>query len=110
MFLGEHLSEVLRAREEGVPIEAYFAWSLMDNFEWSEGNPLRYGVFHVDFATQQRSPKDSAKLLRTLGRPVTGRRQWLAWRVCLNRNRVRRPPPGPPCCPPGPRPPGSAGA
>jgi len=67
-FLGEHLAEVLRAREDGVPIEAYFAWSLLDNFEWSEGYTLRYGIFHVDFATQRRSPKDSAKLLKTLGR------------------------------------------
>jgi beta-glucosidase len=67
-FLEQHLAEVVRARREGVPVEAYFAWSLMDNFEWSEGYTLRYGIFHVDFATQERRPKDSAKLLKALGR------------------------------------------
>lgn len=67
-FLEQHLAEVVRARREGVPVEAYFAWSLMDNFEWSEGYTLRYGIFHVDFGTQERRPKDSAKLLKSLGR------------------------------------------
>ncbi|HWP09614.1 MAG TPA: GH1 family beta-glucosidase [Polyangiaceae bacterium] len=67
-FLEAHLAEVRRARQEGVPVEAYYAWSLMDNFEWSEGYTLRYGVVHVDFATQKRTPKDSAKFLKTLGR------------------------------------------
>ena len=67
-FLEQHLAEVVRARREGVPVEAYFAWSLMDNFEWSEGYTLRYGIFHVDFATQERRPKDSAKLLKALAR------------------------------------------
>ncbi len=67
-FLRQHLSEVLAAKGEGVPVDGYFAWSLMDNFEWSEGYTLRYGIFHVDFSTQERRPKDSAKFLRTLGR------------------------------------------
>jgi beta-glucosidase len=67
-FLEAHLAEVRRARQEGVPVEAYLAWSLLDNFEWSEGYTLRYGVVHVDFATQKRTPKDSAKFLKTLGR------------------------------------------
>jgi len=68
-FLRAHLSEVLTARREGVPVDTYFAWSLMDNFEWSEGYTLRYGLFHVDFATQERRAKDSAKFLRALARP-----------------------------------------
>jgi beta-glucosidase len=67
-FLRQHLAEVLAAQAEGVPVDGYFAWSLMDNFEWSEGYSLRYGIFHVDFETQARRPKDSAKFLRTLGR------------------------------------------
>jgi beta-glucosidase len=68
-FLRAHLEEVVAARQQGVPVEAYCAWSLMDNFEWSEGYTLRYGIFHVDFETQERRPKDSAHFLRG----VTGR-------------------------------------
>jgi beta-glucosidase len=67
-FLREHLEQVLEARRAGVPVDGYFAWSLMDNFEWSEGYTLRYGVVHVDFETQKRTPKDSALFLRSLGR------------------------------------------
>lgn len=67
-FLRDHLAEVLRARQRGVNVEGYFAWSLMDNFEWSEGYTLRYGVVHVDFETQARVPKDSAHFLRSLSR------------------------------------------
>ncbi len=65
-FLAAHLAEIAIARREGVPVESYFAWSLLDNFEWSEGYTLRYGLFHVDFATQVRRPKDSAYFLRSL--------------------------------------------
>jgi len=65
-FLQAHLTEVARARREGVPVDAFFAWSLLDNFEWSEGYTLRYGVVHVDFETQARVPKESAHFLRAL--------------------------------------------
>jgi beta-glucosidase len=67
-FLGAHLAEVIRARRAGVPVEGYFAWSLLDNFEWSEGYTLRYGIVHVDFESQRRTPKDSAHFIRSLGR------------------------------------------
>lgn len=67
-FFRAHLEQIVRARGDGIPVDGYFAWSLMDNFEWSEGYTLRYGVCHVDFATQQRTPKDSARFLRSLGR------------------------------------------
>lgn len=67
-FFRAHLQQMLKARKEGVPVDAFFAWSLMDNFEWSEGYTLRYGLVHVDFETQARLPKDSAEFLRTLGR------------------------------------------
>jgi beta-glucosidase len=69
-FFRAHLEEVLRARQEGIPVESYFAWSLMDNFEWSEGYTLRYGIVHVDFETQRRTPKDSAYFIRSLSRRV----------------------------------------
>jgi beta-glucosidase len=68
-FLKEHLAEVARTCREGVPVDTYFAWSLLDNFEWSEGYSLRYGLVHVDFETQKRVPKDSAHFFRSLARP-----------------------------------------
>ena len=44
----------------GLPIQAYFAWSLLDNFEWSDGYSKRFGIVFVDYKTQQRIPKLSA--------------------------------------------------
>lgn len=67
-FLRAHLEQVLEARQSGVPVDGYFAWSLMDNFEWSEGYTLRYGIVYVDFETQRRLPKDSAHFIRSLSR------------------------------------------
>ena len=46
----------------GVDIRGYMAWSLLDNLEWSLGYTKRFGIVHVDFATQARTPKDSANL------------------------------------------------
>jgi beta-glucosidase len=59
-YLREHLLAVRRAIAAGVPLEGYFAWSLLDNFEWGFGYEKRFGLFAVDFETQQRIPKDSA--------------------------------------------------
>ena len=59
-FLNRHLRELARALAEGVDIRGYFQWSLMDNFEWNEGYKLRFGLVHVDYRTQERTPKDSA--------------------------------------------------
>ena len=59
-YLHEHLLAAQRAIGEGVPLEGYFHWSLMDNFEWGYGFTKRFGLFGVDFETQERIPKDSA--------------------------------------------------
>jgi beta-glucosidase len=67
-FLRRHLEEVVTARAAGLPVDGYFAWSLLDNFEWAEGYGLRYGIVHVDFETQRRTPKHSAHFLRSLSR------------------------------------------
>ncbi len=67
-FFKSHLEQAQRAVDAGVPLNAYFAWSLMDNFEWTEGYSMRYGLVHVDFATQKRTPKASAHYLRSLSK------------------------------------------
>lgn len=60
-YLREHLAVVRDAIGDGVPVGGYFVWSLLDNFEWSWGYAKRFGVVHVDYATQVRTPKDSAR-------------------------------------------------
>ena len=59
-YFAAHLGEVHRAIEAGVPIEGYFAWSLLDNFEWAHGYGPCFGIVEVDFETQRRIPKQSA--------------------------------------------------
>ena len=54
-----HLTELKRAMEDGAPCNGYFAWSLMDNFEWAQGFSQRFGLIWVDFETLERIPKDS---------------------------------------------------
>ena len=58
-FLRAHLHEARRAIAAGVPLKAWFVWSLLDNFEWDSGYRERFGLVHVDYATQARTPKDS---------------------------------------------------
>lgn len=58
-FTSRYLRSLHRADEEGFPIEGYFHWSLLDNFEWAEGYRHRFGLVHVDFQTQKRTIKDS---------------------------------------------------
>lgn len=60
-YLSDHVEALAEACEEGVPVTDYMAWSLMDNFEWSLGYTKRFGIVHVDYATQERTPKDSAR-------------------------------------------------
>jgi len=61
-----HLNAVSQAIEQGVKVSGYFAWSLMDNFEWAEGYKKRFGLVYVDFDTQTRTLKNSAKAYRKL--------------------------------------------
>lgn len=58
-YFKDYLSALLRAKKEGVKISGYFAWTLMDNFEWSEGYGARFGLVHVNFKTQSRTIKNS---------------------------------------------------
>ncbi len=67
-YFADHLAAVARARLEGVDVRGYFAWSLLDNFEWAYGYDKRFGVVHVDFETQRRTLKQSAVWLREAAR------------------------------------------
>ena len=58
-YLRDHIAAARRALADGVKLKGYFAWSLLDNFEWSEGYSRRFGIIHVDFASQKRTPKAS---------------------------------------------------
>jgi beta-glucosidase len=60
MFLRNYLTQLQRATADGVPVRGYFLWSPFDNFEWAYGYSLRFGLIHVDYATQKRRPKLSA--------------------------------------------------
>ncbi len=60
-FLRDHLEAVLEAIGQGVNVDGYFVWSLLDNFEWASGYGARFGIVHVDFDTQQRTIKDSGR-------------------------------------------------
>ena len=59
-YLREHLAAMARAIEQGVDVRGYFAWSLLDNLEWSHGFTKRFGIVHVDFATLKRTLKRTA--------------------------------------------------
>lgn len=63
-FLRDHLHEAWRAIEAGVPLGSFFVWSLLDNFEWQFGFTKRFGLTRVDYATLERTPKDSAHWYR----------------------------------------------
>jgi beta-glucosidase len=70
-YLRDHLRAARRAIEAGVDLRGYFVWSLLDNFEWSHGYSKRFGIVHVDYSTQKRTPKASARfyseVIRTKG-------------------------------------------
>jgi beta-glucosidase len=60
-YLRTHIKAIHGAMAQGVDVRGYFVWSLLDNFEWSHGYSKRFGIVHVDFETQKRTPKDSAR-------------------------------------------------
>jgi beta-glucosidase len=59
-FTQRYLRELRRAAEFGIPVQGYFHWSLMDNFEWAEGFKHRFGLIHLNYTTGQRTLKESA--------------------------------------------------
>ncbi|MEU5564760.1 GH1 family beta-glucosidase [Micromonospora musae] len=63
-YLDGHLRAVRAALDDGVDVRGYFVWSLLDNWEWAEGFTKRFGLVHVDYATQARTPKSSYAWLR----------------------------------------------
>ena len=60
------LDELRSARDRGVPVDGYFCWSLLDNFEWTFGYRPRFGLVHVDYGTQKRTIKDSGRWFANL--------------------------------------------
>ena len=58
-FYDAHLQAVAEAQKQGADVRGYFAWSLLDNYEWAEGYSSRFGIVHVDYQTQKRTPKGS---------------------------------------------------
>lgn len=70
-FLQRYLAELGRGIADGADVRGYFHWSVMDNFEWAEGYRQRFGLVHVDYETQRRTPKDSALWFRDF---IAGRR------------------------------------
>jgi len=72
-YLESHLASVEQAIEDGAPVVGYFAWSLMDNFEWGHGYNQRFGIIHVDFETGKRTLKRTALTYRDHILAVTGK-------------------------------------
>jgi len=67
-FLHLHLDACARAIRDGANLTGYYVWSLLDNFEWGYGYQKRFGIVFVDFATQQRTPKSSARFFAQVAR------------------------------------------
>ncbi|MEV7231147.1 MULTISPECIES: GH1 family beta-glucosidase [Polymorphospora] len=73
-YFVSHIGAVARARQQGADVRGYFAWSLLDNFEWAYGYAKRFGIVRVDYDTQVRTPKRSALWYRDTIRRVRGNR------------------------------------
>ena len=65
-YYRSYLSELKRAIDGGANVQGFFAWSLLDNFEWLSGYTSKFGIVYVDFTTLKRYPKDSAYWFRDL--------------------------------------------
>ncbi|MQS09915.1 GH1 family beta-glucosidase [Streptomyces alkaliphilus] len=72
-YLDDHIRAVARARQRGADVRGYFAWSLMDNFEWAYGYAKRFGIVRVDYDTQRRTVKDSGRWYADTIRATRGR-------------------------------------
>jgi beta-glucosidase len=66
LFLRSYLAQLQRTVSEGVPVKGYFLWTLMDNYEWSDGYAIRFGITFVDYATQKRTVKLSGEFYKDL--------------------------------------------
>ncbi len=64
VFLRSYLSQMQRAMAEGIPVKGYFLWSLLDNYEWSDGYAMRFGITYVDYKTQKRTVKLSGSFYK----------------------------------------------
>src|SRR3989338_2629684 len=62
-FIKDHLAWAFKAKKEGAPVAGYLYWSLLDNFEWADGYGPRFGLVEVDYATQVRTVRPSARLM-----------------------------------------------
>jgi beta-glucosidase len=70
-YLRNHLAACHQAIQAGAPLKGYFVWSLMDNYDWAYGYTKRFGITYVDYATQQRTPKDSFRFYQAAARANT---------------------------------------
>jgi beta-glucosidase len=73
-YLRAHLEALLAAIADGADVRRYFVWSLLDNFEWELGYEVRFGLVHVDYESQRRTPKRSARWYRDMIEDVRRRR------------------------------------
>ena len=71
-YFDTHLRAVKNAMDQGAPVKGYFAWSLLDNFEWAFGYDKRFGIVYVDYETQRRIPKASFHALRPMAQSIMG--------------------------------------
>ncbi|CAH0057201.1 unnamed protein product [Clonostachys solani] len=65
-YLREHLDALVEAIQDGAKVSGYFGWSFMDNLEWSDGYGIRFGVTHTDYDTLERTPKNSALMIKDM--------------------------------------------
>ena len=65
-YILSHLGAVKQAITDGANVKGFFYWSLLDNYEWADGYEKRFGIVHVDYETQKRTPKASYQLLQRM--------------------------------------------